>query len=206
MNGVAIILQRLQAEAVVQSIADTYPCCRQNKSIFMPGRQNRHSCWDLYHLHKVPWEICQLCAGGNGSENTDDFQNACLEFQCLLLVLANSALLLGHTESLTPRVKCIDWLSVWGLWTPLHAPPFPKHQQWAIIFDFDIWRENANARKEVFRICKKILYKRPSRGNITTGYSKEKQEKNLRGRSSHYKWKILLRINKNISTSKLTPA
>lgn len=189
MNGVAIIFQRLQAEAVVQSIPDTYPCHWRNKSIFMPHKQNRHLYLDSHHVHKVLWEICSLCMWGNGSENTDNFQNACSEFQCLLLVLANSELLLGHTKSLTPHVKYIDLLSVWRLQTPLPTPPFPKHQQWAIIFDFDIWRENANARKEVFRIRKKILSERPSKGNITTGYSKEKQEKNLRGRSSHYKWK-----------------
>lgn len=206
MNGVAIIRHRLQAEAVVQSIPDTYPCCWQNKSIFMPHGQNRHSYLDLHHVHKVPWEICSLCMWGNGSENTDNFQNACFEFQCLLLVLANSELLLIHTKSLTLHVKYVDLPSVQRLQTPLPTPPFPKHQQWTIIFDFDIWRENANARKEVFRICKKILSKRPSKGNITTGYSKEKQEKNLRGRSSHYKWKRLLRINKNKSTSKLTSA
>jgi len=206
MKGVAIIHPKLQTETVVQSIADTYPSSRQNKSIFMSYGQNWHSYWDLYHLHKVPWEICWLCVWGNGSENTDNFQNACPEFQCLLLVLANSALLLGHTECLTPHVKCVNLPSVRGLQIPLHTPPFPTHQQWVIIFDSDIWRENANVRKEVFRICKKILYKRPSKGNIATGYSKEKQEKNLRGRSSHYKCEILLRINKNISTSKLTSA
>lgn len=45
------------------------------------------------------------CMWGNGSENADHFQNACFEFQCLLLVLANSELLLVHTKSLTLHVK-----------------------------------------------------------------------------------------------------
>lgn len=79
--------------------------CWQNKSIFMPCRQNCHSYLDLHHVRNVPWEICSLCMWGNGSENTDHFQNACFEFQCLLLVLANSELLLVHTKSLTLRVK-----------------------------------------------------------------------------------------------------
>lgn len=82
-----------------------HPWCWQNKSIFMPCRQNCHSYLDLHHVHKVPWKICSLCMWGNGSENTDHFQNACFEFQCLLLVQANTELLLVHTKSLTLHVK-----------------------------------------------------------------------------------------------------
>lgn len=89
-----------------------HPWCWQNNSIFMLCGQNCHSYLDLHHVHKVPWKICWLCMWGNGSENTDNFQNASFEFQCLLLVLANSELLLVHTKSLTLHVKYVDLTSV----------------------------------------------------------------------------------------------
>lgn len=87
------------------SCCPEHPWCWQNNSTFMLCGQNRHSYLDLHHVHKVPWKICWLCMWGNGSENTDNFQNACFEFQCLFLVLSNSELLLVHTKSLTLHVK-----------------------------------------------------------------------------------------------------
>lgn len=93
------------SKAPVWGCCSEHPWCWQNKSIFMPCGQNCHSYLDLHHVHKVPWKICLLCMWGNGSENTDNFQNACFEFQCLLLVLANSELLLVYTKSLTLHVK-----------------------------------------------------------------------------------------------------